>query len=881
LEKVESVRWWQGHRTVPLSWYLVAIISIATVPLAMFAAYLVLQQSLAAQAQLERNLRAAASALALTVERDLATSTEVLRTFGEPDAMRANDRTAIEREITRLLARRADWIGVFLLDADGAVIVARGDERALAMVNSRPLQQVRFEPTSPRDAFTLLRQRVGQNDLTAVVVPATSGKAMRWTLGAIFQPDKWQLLLDRQAPNAEGFAGIFDRDRRWIARATRSDPGALPSAAELFEGLADPARTQGVQRVERSGDDSVYLAWNGIGATGWGAAVGLAAGPVDRRQRNSIAAAVLGGLFAFAVGLISALIVSRGVTSPLARLAQGLWPRPVGSKRSNVAEIARLTHALEAAEAERDADRAALKAKADEFETLFRRTPVGLVVASDRECSHVIGNSALAELFGVPPDSNFSATPPSGEAPAWFKFFAGRHEVPLAELPLRRAAQRGDETQGGEYTVVLADGRTVEVLAYAAPLRAGDGSTRGAVGAFIDVTERTRKDLHLRETQARLEASEQRVELAQEIGRVGFFEYDFVRDLSVWTSGMGKLFGIDPATFAGTWAAWAELVEPEDALKVRAALDAAVAARAGTVAYEYRARHRDGSIRVLSSRALLLYATDGTAQRMVGAAVDITEQHITDRERAILLAREQQARQDAENANRSKDEFLAMFSHELRNPLSAIAAAAEVLNRLGRQQPDEIRARDVIRRQIHHLTRMMEDLLDVTRVVNGKIVLSRAPLDLAAAIQRAASALNVTGRLREHRLELDLAPAWISADSVRIEQIASNLLTNAAKYTPAGGTITVKVAPEGEHALLAVSDTGVGIHPDMLDRVFDLFVQGERGSAGRHGGLGVGLTLVRRLAELHGGSVVAISDGIDRGSRFEVRFPRIAPPSRN
>jgi signal transduction histidine kinase len=165
--------------------------------------------------------------------------------------------------------------------------------------------------------------------------------------------------------------------------------------------------------------------------------------------------------------------------------------------------------------------------------------------------------------------------------------------------------------------------------------------------------------------------------------------------------------------------------------------------------------------------------------------------------------------------------------------------------------------------------------------VNGKIVLSRAPLDLAAAIQRAASALNVTGRLREHRLELDLAPAWISADSVRIEQIASNLLTNAAKYTPAGGTITVKVAPEGEHALLAVSDTGVGIHPDMLDRVFDLFVQGERGSERRHGGLGVGLTLVRRLAELHGGSVVAISDGIDRGSRFEVRFPRIAPPSRN
>jgi signal transduction histidine kinase len=258
----------------------------------------------------------------------------------------------------------------------------------------------------------------------------------------------------------------------------------------------------------------------------------------------------------------------------------------------------------------------------------------------------------------------------------------------------------------------------------------------------------------------------------------------------------------------------------------------------------------------------------------------MTEQRLSDHERSMLLAREQQARQEAESANRSKDEFLAMFSHELRNPLSAIAAAAEVLNRLGRQQPDEIRARDVIRRQIHHLTRMMEDLLDVTRVVNGKITLARAPLDLAAAVQRAASALNVTGKLRDHRLDLNLAPAWINADSVRIEQIASNLLTNAGKYTPSGGTISVKVAAEGDQVLFSVADTGVGIDPSMLDRVFELFVQGERGTARRQSGLGVGLTLVRRLVELHGGSVKAMSDGLDRGSRFEVRFPRISPPAR-
>jgi signal transduction histidine kinase len=877
LAKVESVRWWQSNRTVPLSWYLVAIISIATVPLALFAAYLVLQQTNAAQDQLARNLRASASALALTVERDLATSTEVLRAFGDPDNLAHADRTTLDREVTRLLARRADWIGVFLIDADGAVVVARGDERALALVNARAIRPLQAGPPSAGDGFQLIRQRVAAEDLTAVIVPVAS---LNWTLGAVFQPNKWQTLLDRLPPDVDGFAGIFDLDKRWIARVAKPERNAHALAGERFEGAVDAPGTQRLQRVAAPGEEAAYVAWQAVDATGWSAVVGLVAEPFERRQRQSIGAALLGGILALAVGLVSALVVSHGITSPLARLAAGLWPQRTGGRRPAVAEIERLTQALEVAESERDADRAALQAKADEFETLFRRTPVGLAVTNDPDCRHLVGNAALAQMLGVPAQANFSLSREGEDSLHSVKFYAGRQELAFTDLPLYAAAQRGEESQGVECTAVRTDGATVQLLAYAAPLRASDGTTRGAVGAFVDVTERTRKDMHLRETQERLEASEQRVELAQVIGGVGFFEYDFVRDTSVWTSGMGKLFGIEPTAFAGTWAAWAEVVEPEDVTRVRSQVDVAVAAHAPTVVYEYRARHRDGSVRVLASRALLLYGDDGKALRMVGVAVDITEQHRTASERSMLLAREQQARQDAESANRSKDEFLAMFSHELRNPLSAISAAAEVLHRLGGHRPDEIRARDVIKRQIHHLTRMMEDLLDVTRVINGKVTLSRAPLDLAAAVQRAASALNVTGRLRDHRLELDLAPAWIHADSTRIEQIASNLLVNAAKYTPGGGTISVKVAAEGDRALLVVSDTGVGIHPDMLDRIFDLFVQVDRASTRRQGGLGIGLTLVRRLVELQGGTVIAISEGVDRGSRFEIRIPRITPPSR-
>jgi PAS domain S-box-containing protein len=470
------------------------------------------------------------------------------------------------------LARSAYWIGVFLFDADGAAIVARGDERALAMMKASALQQVRFDPSSSRDVFQLLRQRVGDDDLTAVAVPVISAKSMRWTLGAIFQPDKWQLLLDRQAPDVDGFVGLFDRDRRWLARAVAHNREPPPPAADLVAELAEPARIYGVERIDPPQAEPSYLAWHAIGATGWSAAVGLPAAAVDRQQRNSVAAVLLGGALAFAIGLISALAISRGVTSPLARLAQGLWPPPMGRSRSNVTEVERLTNALEIAQAERDVDRAALQAKADEFETLFRRTPVGLALAVDRECREVIGNPALTQLLGLQPGDNVSLAPAPGRKNDAFTFYDAKNQLLApADLPLQRAAESGEDVQATEYSVVRADGRTVQLLGYAAPLRSADGSTRGAVGAFIDITERTRKDARLRETQARLEASEQRLELAQEVGGVGFFEYDFVRDFSVWTSGMGKLFGIDAAAFAGTWAAWSELLEPEDAVRIRAA----------------------------------------------------------------------------------------------------------------------------------------------------------------------------------------------------------------------------------------------------------------------------------------------------------------------
>jgi PAS domain S-box-containing protein len=236
---------------------------------------------------------------------------------------------------------------------------------------------------------------------------------------------------------------------------------------------------------------------------------------------------------------------------------------------------------------------------------------------------------------------------------------------------------------------------------------------------------------------------------------------------------------------------------------------------------------------------------------------------------------------DAERANRAKDEFLAMLGHELRNPLGAIAGAAGVLKVMATeaQAADRERARAVIERQVEHLARLVDDLLDVSRVTTGKVRLDRRRLDLGALVASAMSAWRAAGRFARHEVALDLTPAWVEADETRMEQVVGNLVGNALKYTPAGGGVTVRVRADGAWAVLEVADTGAGIPPNLGERIFELFVQGDRPLDRAQGGLGIGLTLVKALVGLHGGTVEVRSDGAGRGSVFVVRLPAVPMPA--
>ncbi len=269
----------------------------------------------------------------------------------------------------------------------------------------------------------------------------------------------------------------------------------------------------------------------------------------------------------------------------------------------------------------------------------------------------------------------------------------------------------------------------------------------------------------------------------------------------------------------------------------------------------------DGTYRNVSARAVPVLEANGNIREWVGALTDITEK--------------KNSEQEMREANRRKDEFLAMLAHELRNPLAPIRNAVEIIRS---SKTDTARIDwtcEIIERQVQHMSRLLDDLLDVSRITHGQIRLNKESTDLTTLVRRSLDASRTVLEKKNLRLVTDFVPGPvpISADVTRIEQVITNLLNNAVKFTPAGGQITVSVHHEGDSAMLRVVDNGRGIAPDLLPRIFQLFEQGDRSLARSEGGLGIGLTLVQNLVRMHSGTVEAKSEGPGRGSEFMVRLP--------
>jgi len=385
-------------------------------------------------------------------------------------------------------------------------------------------------------------------------------------------------------------------------------------------------------------------------------------------------------------------------------------------------------------------------------------------------------------------------------------------------------------------------------------LRGVDGELRGFSKIMRDLSER-------RQQEDKLRRSEERFRLLLEgIEDYAIFMLDPVGRVTSWNTGAQRMMSYTEEEILGQ--SFERFYPPEDAAAGRPAEDlrgAMLNRRSEDLGWRLR---KDGERFWAETVLTAMHDEEGRLRGFAQVTRDMTE-------RKRMESLEQQGRR--------LTEFLAMLAHELRNPLAPIANAVTIMGAHRDLPPQVSWARDVIERQAGQLTRLVDDLLDVSRITRGKLRMKGEAMDLNVAVHRAVEAGRPLIDGRRQSLELDLAEERlpVHGDMTRITQVIVNLLNNAAKYTPEGGRVQVESARDGEECVVRVRDNGMGIPPYLLDRVFDLFAQGERTLDRSEGGLGIGLTLARRIVALHGGSIVARSEGAGRGAQFEVRLPRL------
>jgi signal transduction histidine kinase/ActR/RegA family two-component response regulator len=365
----------------------------------------------------------------------------------------------------------------------------------------------------------------------------------------------------------------------------------------------------------------------------------------------------------------------------------------------------------------------------------------------------------------------------------------------------------------------------------------------------------------LQEADAALRESAERMSLGVQVAGLALAEIDYARHRVHLSDEAARLFGVGDRAQTLPSADFLAAVHPEDRQAVSQRLLQPLDAGHGDPStIDYRVVWPDGRVKWISQRHHMVRGTlrDPQARAMV-VALDATER---------------------KNSDRRKDEFLATLAHELRNPLAPIRTGLQALARSGGEDAAGTEIRAIMERQLSQMVRLIDDLLDVSRISSGKVVLQRSRVDMRAIAELAVEASQpfISAGGHEFKVQLPQGPVWVDADSSRLSQVMINLLNNAAKYTGAGGTIKLSLTTEDVHAVARVQDNGVGIPKEMLDEVFDMFTQVNRTLDRSQGGLGIGLSLVRRLTELHGGEVTADSEGLGRGSTFTLRLPLMTAP---
>jgi PAS domain S-box-containing protein len=470
-------------------------------------------------------------------------------------------------------------------------------------------------------------------------------------------------------------------------------------------------------------------------------------------------------------------------------------------------------------------------------------------------------NAALARIWGRPVDSDTFGRLDEPWRGHWAQ--TGRPLAPW-DWALARTLRTGEVVTSDRVEIEKLDGTgSATIMEAAAPIRGGDDRIVGAVVAVLDVTE-------WRRAEEAVLASETRLREAQRLARMGSWEW-VVGGAITWSEGLFLILGRDLRAGPPSLETLPQVFTPEAWSLLGPAIERA-AATGQPYELELEMVRPDGTRFWTITRGEAVRGLNGAVVKLRGTSQDITERKRAEQEHERLLAA-------LREADQRKDEFLGMLSHELRNPLTPIRNSLDILGRTTPGGELDRRARVVIDRQLNQLTHLVDDLLDVTRISRGKIRLQHARLDFVDLVRQTVEDHRSLLEGREVAVDLPAGSLWVAGDRARLAQAIGNLLQNAAKFTPTGCKVSISLTRTDGSAVVEVADTGMGIEPDLLSRLFQPFAQSERSLARTSGGLGLGLSLVKGLIEQHGGTVKATSDGPGRGARFTLTLPVEVQPA--
>jgi PAS domain S-box-containing protein len=515
-----------------------------------------------------------------------------------------------------------------------------------------------------------------------------------------------------------------------------------------------------------------------------------------------------------------------------------------------LATISDVTERKQAEVALRESQTAEL-ARRKELELIIEAAPAAIWLTHDPNCLTVTGNAAAAALLRMPAGANVSKSVPRHELLGHFDIYRDGRLLPADELPMQTAARTGQPVPNQELEFRFPDGSSSWAFGNALPLFDSAGAVRGVISTFVDISEHKRAIAALGESETRFRHVANSIPAlawtAEPDGAISWFNdrwYEYTGTTPDQMKDWGWQSVHDPKTCPGVIERWKHSIDTGDPFEA-----------------EFSLRGVDGQFRWFLARAEAVRNARGEIVQWFATSVDVTDR----REAQAALG----------EADRRKDEFLAILAHELRNPLAPIRSAIELLKLKGSPDPNLPRIRDVIDRQVAHMARLLDDLLDVSRITRSRMELRRQRVRLDEVVEAAVETSRpvVEGGRHELAIALPAEPIYLDADLVRLAQVFSNLLNNAAKYTERAGRIELSAERRENEVRVSVKDNGIGIAPDKLPHVFDMFAQVVPGLHGKHDGLGIGLALVRGLVELHHGQVEAQSAGLGRGSEFIVRLP--------